>query len=97
MTLSQWKGSTLTYAIISLRWHGAAGVFLESWKTFKLSWLFSYGPMIASGSKSTSIVLDIQVLLSPFLFLTSFDCVLGHSCRMLPLYFRDAIWYNGHT
>ena len=53
--------------------------------------------MIASGSKSTSIVLDIQVLLSPFLFLTSFDCVLGHSCRMLPLYFRDAIWYNGHT
>ena len=79
MTLSQWKGSTLTYAIISLRWHGAAGDFLESWKTSKLSWLFSYGPMIASGSKRTSIVPDIQVLLSPFLFLTSFDSAFGRS------------------
>ncbi len=37
MTLSQWKVSMLLRAIISLHWHGAAGVFLESWKTSKLS------------------------------------------------------------
>ena len=37
MTPSPWRVSMLICAIISLLWHAAAGVFLESWKTFRLS------------------------------------------------------------
>ena len=38
--------STLICAIISLLWRAAAGVFLESWKIFRLSWLFLCRPII---------------------------------------------------
>ena len=51
MTPSQWKASTLTCGIISRIWHGAAGAFPESWKTFRPFLLFSFALITASARR----------------------------------------------
>lgn len=80
MTLSLWKASMLICAITSQRWHGAADVFLENWRTFRRFLLFSFRPITALVSRKTAIVPVTQGLLFLFPSLISFNCALGHSC-----------------
>lgn len=50
----------LICAIISLRWHGEAGVFQENWRIFRLFLLFSYRLITASAFKRNAVVPHIR-------------------------------------
>ena len=71
----------LICAIISLLRPVEADVFPGSWRTFRLFLLFSFRPTTDSVSRKTSVAPVARGLLYPFLFLTSFTGVFGHSPR----------------
>ena len=69
----------LTYVIIFPPLPGKAGVFQESWRTFRLFLLFSFMPTTGLAVTKTPIVPSIPDLLSLFLSLTSFNSSFGYS------------------
>lgn len=79
MTPSRWKVSTLICAIISQHWPDGADVFQGNWRTFRQFLLFSFRPITVLDSRRTAIVPAILAQLSPFLSLTSFNSLFGHS------------------
>lgn len=64
---------------------GEADVFPGSWRTCRQFLLFLCRLTIVLAFKSIAIVPSIQGLLFHFLYLTSFNCVFGHSPDKEPL------------
>lgn len=85
VTPLQWKASTLTCSIISRLWHGAAGAFPESWRTFRPFLLFLFALITALVLRKVVFAPAILGLLSLFRSLTSFNSALGHSLRFFLL------------
>ena len=87
----------LTYVIIFPPLPGKAGVFQESWRTFRLFLLFLFMPTTGLAVTKTPIVPSIPDLLSLFLSSTSFKSSFGHSPKAPALANREQMWYDKTT